>query len=134
LIFLLCAYGVTNIAYWQLIPATFYDICEVDEYENHVKRAGTITSAMPIAEAIAAAIGMQALGIWLQLRGFESGAATQSADALDAIMDCFTIVPGVLLVIAALIMVRFPITKHRFEEIKQALKERQDTDGTGSRE
>jgi GPH family glycoside/pentoside/hexuronide:cation symporter len=126
LIFLLCAYGVTTVAYWQLIPATFYDICEVDEYENHIKRAGTITSTLPVAEAIAAAIGMQALGIWLQFRGFVSGAATQSAEALDAIMDCFTLAPGVLLVIAALIMIRFPITKHRFEEIKAALAERHE--------
>ncbi|MDR1292630.1 MAG: MFS transporter [Clostridiales Family XIII bacterium] len=134
LVFLLCAYGVTTVAYWQLIPATFYDICEVDEYENHVKRAGTITSTLPVAQSIAAAIGMQALGIWLQFRGFVSGAATQSAEALDAIMDCFTLVPGVLLVIAALIMVRFPITKRRFEEIKAALAERQDAsdrDGDG---
>ncbi|MDR1043125.1 MAG: MFS transporter [Clostridiales Family XIII bacterium] len=128
MIFLLCAYGVTTVAYWQLIPATFYDICEVDEYENHVKRAGTITSTLPVAEAIAAAIGMQALGIWLQLRGFVSGAETQSPEALDAITDCFTLAPGVLLVIAALIMTRFPITKHRFEEIKAALAERQDKD------
>jgi GPH family glycoside/pentoside/hexuronide:cation symporter len=125
MVFLLCAYGITTVAYWQLIPATFYDICEVDEYENHVKRAGTITSTMPIAQSIAAAIGMQALGILLQFRGFTSGAETQSAEALDAIMDCFTLVPGVLLVIAALIMVRFPITKQKFEEIKRALAERQ---------
>jgi GPH family glycoside/pentoside/hexuronide:cation symporter len=132
LIFLLCAYGVTTVAYWQLIPATFYDICEVDEYENHVKRAGTITSTLPVAEAIAAAIGMQALGIWLQFRGFVSGAATQSPEALDAIMDCFTFAPGVLLVVAALIMIRFPITKHRFEEIKTALAERQVAGGGAS--
>jgi GPH family glycoside/pentoside/hexuronide:cation symporter len=128
LLLLLCAYGVTNIAYWQLIPATFYDICEVDEYENHVKRAGTITSTMPIAEAVASAIGMQALGLWLQFRGFVSGAATQSAEATGAIMDCFTIAPGILLLVAAFAMYRFPITKGKFEEIKQALRERHESE------
>jgi GPH family glycoside/pentoside/hexuronide:cation symporter len=128
LIFLLCAYGVANVAYWQLIPATFYDICEVDEYENHIRRAGAITSTMPIAEAVAAAIGMQTLGIWLQFRGFVSGAASQSPEAMSAVMDCFTIVPGVLLVLAACIMFRFPVTKRRFEEIKRALARRREQD------
>ncbi|MDR0356950.1 MAG: MFS transporter [Clostridiales Family XIII bacterium] len=120
----LCIFVVASTSYWQLIPATFYDICEVDEYENRVKRAGTITSILPITEAIASAVGMQILGLWLQFRGFISGAATQTPAALDAIMDCFTIVPGIMLILAALAMFRFPITKRTFEEIKEALNER----------
>jgi GPH family glycoside/pentoside/hexuronide:cation symporter len=123
LIFLLCVFAVASTAYWQLMPATFYDICELDEYENHVKRAGTITSTLPMAEAIASAIGMQILGLWLQFRGFTSGASVQSPSALAAIFDCFTIVPGILLAVAALIMLRFPITKQRFEAIKRALND-----------
>jgi Na+/melibiose symporter-like transporter len=67
---------------------------------------------------------MQLLGIWLQFRGFVPEAATQSVGALGAIMDSFTIIPGVLFVVTALIMFRFPITKRKFEEIKQALAER----------
>jgi GPH family glycoside/pentoside/hexuronide:cation symporter len=128
LLILMLGYGVTNIAYYQLIPATFYDICEVDEYENYVKRAGTITSTMPIVQSIAAAIGMQALGLWLQFRGFESGASTQSPEAMGAILDCFTIVPGILLVVSTFFMIRFPITKRKFEEIQQALRERHETE------
>jgi Na+/melibiose symporter-like transporter len=123
LIFLMCVFAVASTAYWQLMPAAFYDICEVDEYENHVKRAGTITSTLPMAEAIASAVGMQVLGFWLQFKGFTSGATIQSPSALAAIFDCFTFVPGILLVVAALIMLRFPITKQRFETIKRALND-----------
>ncbi|MDR1028967.1 MAG: MFS transporter, partial [Clostridiales Family XIII bacterium] len=125
LICFLFIFVVASTAYWQLIPATFYDICEVDEYENHVKRAGTITSILPVAEAIASAVGMQILGFWLQFRGFESGAAEQSPAALDAILDCLTVVPGIALILAAIAMFRFPITKEKFAAIKQALDARE---------
>jgi GPH family glycoside/pentoside/hexuronide:cation symporter len=124
LLIFLFVFVTATTAYWQLIPATFYDICEVDEYENHVKRAGTITSIMPIAGALSSAVGMQLLGLWLQLRGFESGAETQSASALSATLDCLTIVPGIAMILATIAMIRFPITKQKFAEIKQALNER----------
>jgi GPH family glycoside/pentoside/hexuronide:cation symporter len=120
-------YLVANTAYWQLMPAVFYDICEVDEYENGTKRAGTITSVLPIAQSIASAVGMQALGLWLQLRGFASGAESQSPAALAAVFDCFTIAPGVLFAVSALFMLRFPITKQRFQEIKRDLAFRRET-------
>jgi GPH family glycoside/pentoside/hexuronide:cation symporter len=122
----MCAYVVASTAYWQLIPATFYDLCEVDEYENHVKRAGTITSILPITQAIAAAVAVQALGIWLQFRGFASGAATQSSPALTAILDCFTTVPGIMLLLATTAIILFPITKQKFEAIQKALKDRNE--------
>ncbi|MDR0424239.1 MAG: MFS transporter [Clostridiales Family XIII bacterium] len=124
LLVLLLAYVVVSTAYWQLMPATFYDICEVDEYENKVKRAGTITSTLPMAQAIASAAGIQLLGLRLQLGGFESGAATQSPAAIAAIYDCFTLLPGALFVVGAFFMYRFPITKERFETIKQELAAR----------
>ncbi|MDR2156501.1 MAG: MFS transporter, partial [Clostridiales Family XIII bacterium] len=34
LLFFMCVFVTASTAYWQLIPAAFYDICEVDEYEN----------------------------------------------------------------------------------------------------
>jgi Na+/melibiose symporter-like transporter len=124
LFLLLSVYAMASTAYWQLMPAAFYDICEVDEYENHMRRAGTITSTLPMAQSIASGIGMQALGIWLELRGFESGAASQSPAALAAVFDCFTLVPGVLFVVSAFFMFRFPITKQRFETMKRELAAR----------
>jgi Na+/melibiose symporter-like transporter len=121
LLFLLIVYVAASTAYWQLMPAAFYDICEVDEYENGVKRAGTITSTLPMAQSIASAVGMQLLGVRLQIGGFSSGAASQSPEALNAVFDCFTLLPGLLLAVSALFMLRFPITTRRFEEIKRAL-------------
>jgi GPH family glycoside/pentoside/hexuronide:cation symporter len=121
----ICAYMIASTAYWQLMPATFYDLCEVDEYENHVKRAGTITSILPITQALSSAVGIQLLGIWLQFRGFVSGAASQSESALTAILDCFTTVPGAMLALATVAMILFPITKQKFEAIQRALREEQ---------
>ncbi|MDR2771337.1 MAG: MFS transporter [Clostridiales Family XIII bacterium] len=124
LLALLLVYAAVSTAYWQLMPAAFYDICEVDEYENNVRRAGTITSTLPMAQALASAVGMQTLGIWLELKGFAAGSASQSAEALAAVFDCFTLVPGLLFAAAALFMFRFPITKQRFEAIKRELAAR----------
>jgi GPH family glycoside/pentoside/hexuronide:cation symporter len=119
-------YVVVSTAYYQLMPATFYDICEVDEYENNIKRAGTITSTMPMAQALASAVGMQLLGVRLQLGGFESGAAVQSPEAIAAIYDCFTLAPGVLFVVASLFMYLFPLTKRQFETIRTELAARRE--------
>ncbi|MDR1135327.1 MAG: MFS transporter [Clostridiales Family XIII bacterium] len=124
ILLLMLVYVVISTAYYQLMPATFYDICEVDEYENKIKRAGTITSTMPMAQSLASAVGMQLLGVRLQIGGFESGAAVQSSGAIAAIYDCFTLAPGVMFVIAAFFLYRFPITKQRFETIRAELAAR----------
>ncbi|MDR1246349.1 MAG: MFS transporter [Clostridiales Family XIII bacterium] len=124
---LLLVYVVVSTAYYQLMSAAFYDICEVDEYENNIKRAGTITSTMPMAQALASAVGMQLLGLRLQLGGFESGAAVQSTGAIAAVYDCFTLAPGILFVVAALFMYLFPITKQQFETIRAELAARRES-------
>jgi GPH family glycoside/pentoside/hexuronide:cation symporter len=129
LLLLFFAYIIVSTAYWQLMPATFYDICEIDEYENGIRRAGTITSTLPMAQAIASAVGIQLLGIRLQLGGFEAGAAVQSPEAIAAIYDCFTLAPGLLFAAAALFLYRFPITKARFETIKSELAVRRAAEG-----
>lgn len=121
---LLIMTAVCTVFYWQIMPSIIYDICEYDEYETGKRREGAIVSIQGLVEAVAAGIGSQILGIILQIVGFDGDAAMQTPLVESWIFNCVTLVPAVLIVIAAFFMYRFPITRKVFEEIMQNLKER----------
>lgn len=116
--------GIGNGTYWQLMPSMIYDVCEYDELETGNKRKGSIVSLQSLSEALATAMGMELLGIILQLAGFNGEAAVQTPSALDWIESAITVIPAALMVGAAVMIYKYPITKKSFEEICGKLKEK----------
>lgn len=117
--FLFC---IGSAAYWQLMPAMIYDICEYDELETGNRREGSIVSLLSVAEAFSQAIAIQLLGIVLQLAGFDGEAATQSAGALGFVELSLTVIPAAFMLLTVVMVYFYPITKKKFEEIQQSLK------------
>lgn len=109
-------------AYWQLMPAMIYDICEYDELETGNRREGSIVSLLSVAEALSQAVAMQLLGIILQAAGFDGELAVQPIAALEWVENSLMVIPAVFMVLTAVIVSRYPITKKRFEEIKTRLQ------------
>ncbi len=117
-------YSIGSIVYWQLIPAMIYDVCEVDQLINNRERAGLVISLQSISESIANAVGLQLLGIILQLARFNGEAAAQSPFTLLWTNMSFTIIPAVFMALSVFMIVRYPVTKEVYERVLEALDKR----------
>jgi len=122
-------YGIGSSAYWQLVPAMLYDICEYDELKTGKRREGSIVSLQSVAEALSQAAAMQLLGLILQLAGFNGEAPVQTPLALEWIENSLMVIPPVFMVLTAIMVFRYPISKKKFEEIRAELRKRGLTNG-----
>ena len=119
------AYCVGGISYWQLVPSMLYDACEADQLINEKQRAGTVISLQSLAESFANATGLQIFGIALGISGFNGAAYEQSETALNAVRIIFTYAPAVMMVIAIIFIIRYPITERMYDDITVALRKRE---------
>jgi glycoside/pentoside/hexuronide:cation symporter, GPH family len=110
--------------YWQLIIAIEYDACDYDEMVTGKKRSGTILSMQSALEAIGPGIGSVILGIILHFAGFNGETAAQNATTLEWIENSMLILPAALMLAAGFMIVKFPITKEKHQEIRAVLEER----------
>lgn len=117
-------FTIGNTCYWQLMPAMIYDVCEVDELASGKKRSGEVVSLQALSESVSAAAGVQILGIILQLAGFSDTAVTQSALALTWINNSYSWIPGVLTLIVAVILWRYPINRKNYQRIIEGVEKR----------
>ena len=117
-------YAVANACYWQLMPSMLYDVCEVEELISGGKHSGAVISLQALSESISIAVGLQMLGIILELAGFDSEAAVQTDTALTWVENAFVVIPGAAMVAVALIIRKFPLTKALFDRVKGALEKK----------
>ncbi len=120
----LIQFSIGTTVYWQLVPAMLYDVCEVDMLSCGRDRTGSVVSLQAISEAVAEAMGAQALGIILQLAGFSGDAASQSAVALTWVENSFAVIPALLMAGSAYMIYKYPVTKKVYNEVVKAIEER----------
>ena len=125
LIFVCLVYAVANACYWQFMPSMIYDVCEVEELISGEKRSGAVISLQALSESISIAVGLQMLGIILEAAGFDNEAAAQSQTALVWVENALVVIPGAAMLLVALIMRKFTITKELFGRVKDALARRE---------
>ena len=114
-------YSLANTCYWQLMPSMIYDVTEVVEKETGSSMTGAVISFQALSESISIAVGLQGLGLILGLAGFDETAsfALQPASALSWVSNCFTLIPGLFMVLVLVVMLRYPINKKTMEEIRK---------------
>lgn len=117
-------YSCVNTAYWQLMPAMVYDVCEVDELYSGKRRSGITASMQSLVESLSAAISLQLLGMMLKLAGFNGEAAFQTPTAQLWIENTLTVIAAFFIIAAALAMGRYTVTRGKFEEVMVALEKR----------
>lgn len=111
---------VCTTIYWQIIPGTFYDICEYDRIKNGRHRSATILSFQGLVEAMATGIGSQLLGLILEAGGFDGEAAMQSARAQLWIENSGTIIPVVFLLLSAAALYKYPLSRKAYNELLES--------------
>lgn len=123
---MLVAFGLGAVCYWQMMPAMFYDICELDELVHGVQRQGAIVSFQAIAESLSEASGLFMLGQMLKFSGFDGNAHAQSEFTLDWLKNGFTLIPGIFMLISAFMVYKYPITGKVFENIMELLNRKRN--------
>lgn len=111
----LITFAFSNCAYWTLAIALAYDLSEVYEVKYKEQREGAIQSLNLFFVKASAAILAGVTGSVLAFGGFDATKAVQSDAAIAGITNLFTLVPAILLLISALIMLKFPLTKKKHE-------------------
>lgn len=115
-------YGIANACYWQLMPSMLYDVCAAEELVSGENRSGAVISLQALSESLSIAASAQMLGIILEVAGFDGNAAVQSATAQTWIANCFAVVPGLFMLLAALLIYKYPINKKNFDRVMAALE------------
>lgn len=116
------AFGIGSMCYWQLMPNMIYDVCGLDELASGEQRQGMIVSLQSIAESIADGSGVLVLGFILEFAGFDDTVAVQTEAALVWVKNCLTLVPALLMILAVLMVVKYPITKKNYSAVLNALE------------
>ncbi|NLD10415.1 MAG: MFS transporter [Clostridiales bacterium] len=117
-------YSIGNTCYWQLMPSMIYDVCEAEELASGEKHSGQVISLQALSESASTAVGSLILGIILQTAGFNENVHAQSDMALSWVSNCFTLLPGICMILVAVVIANHPINKHSFQRIMDALERR----------
>ena len=115
-------YGIANIGatgFILIFYAMTADTVDWGEWRTGRRQEGVIFGAISFANKLAAGAATGALGTALTWIGFVSD-KTQTADTLFGIRVIGTLVPAVAFLVAAAIMLRYPLSKKRHEEIVAA--------------
>lgn len=117
-------YAFANACYWQLMPSMLYDVCEVEELISGEKHSGAVISLQALSESLSIAVGVQMLGIILEMSGFNSELPVQTELALTWVENAFAFIPGAAMVLMAVIISRYPVSKEVFSRVMDALNRR----------
>lgn len=117
-------YAFANACYWQLMPSMLYDVCEVEELISGEKHSGAVISLQALSESLSIAVGVQMLGIILEMSGFNSELSVQTELALTWVENAFAFIPGAAMVLMAVIISRYPVSKEVFSKVMDALNRR----------
>lgn len=110
---------------WSMIP----DVIDLDELNTGIRREGIFYSFMVMLQKIGLAIGLQIVGIALQVAGFVTGVPgdvppVQPDSALFAIRLSIGPIPTIVLILGMIFTYFYPITHEVHAEILLKLQER----------
>jgi glucuronide carrier protein len=110
-------YGVGTAAVQNLIFALQADTVEYGEWETGVRTEGSNYAALSFCRKVGQGIGGAVAAFGIGVGGYIAGAATQSPGALDAIRYLTGLAPALFAGIGAAIMLAYPLTEQRFQEV-----------------
>lgn len=122
-IYPICYFG--NAAYWTMIYAMSYDVAIVEQLKTGEHPDGLYTSLIGLFMKFGNALGTFALGIGLEVIGFDSALAVQPESVLTGIRYFFALGPAIALVIAAIPAVKYTMTKKKYELYSEALENKE---------
>ncbi len=112
---------------WIILPAMLADVCDVDELETGLRREGMYGAVYGWLLKIGVTIGLSLSGFILTIAGIVPTADLQTPESIRTLRILFSLVPFAFTLTAALLMVRYPLTETRVNQLKQTLRSKHDT-------
>ena len=112
--------GAAHVLPWSIIP----DAIEWDEYQTGERHEGMFYSLVTLMQKIASSLAIPLVLLVLQFTGYIPNSATQPSSALTGIRIVVGPIPALLLTAGILFAWRYPLSRSRHREIRQALEKR----------
>lgn len=119
---LLVAWGSS--AYWTLLYSMCYDCGIVAMLKSGESKEGLYTSAIGFFMKFGTSIGMWIVGISLDMIGYNPAIAVQSSSTLAGLRLLFTIPNGVILLVGAVVMLKYSMDQKAYDTLNAAYKKK----------
>lgn len=115
------AMAMGTAAFWTVFYPIAYDIIEVDEFVNGVRREGAVTAFPQFVQKFGSAIGVWLVGLLLSIVGYDGMLAVQNSAVVQGIENIGTLFPALFLAASIVGLFCYPITKKRYALLEDAL-------------
>jgi glycoside/pentoside/hexuronide:cation symporter, GPH family len=105
--------GVVMSAYLVIPPSLVPDLVDYYEYERGERHEAVFFGLWMTVHQLGLGAAGFVLGVFLAVFGYRAGVDTQDATAVLGVRLAFGLIPGVFLVLAALLLQRYRITRER---------------------
>ncbi|MEX1117141.1 MAG: MFS transporter [Akkermansiaceae bacterium] len=110
---------------WQIIPSMAADCVDYDELQTGTRNEGGYAAMFSWFMKASFTIGLSLAGPIVIWCGFQSGKdITQTAETIQAIRLCDTLLPALILVVGLIVIRFYPLTAGRMAEIRDELEAR----------
>lgn len=109
--------GMATTMIYGMVP----DTTEYTQYHYGMRASGFISAVVNFFLKVGMAVGVAGAGVIMSSMGYVAGAA-QSSNVLTGINLIFTIVPGILAIITAILLKFYPLDHATYEDILDKLK------------
>lgn len=112
---LLVAFG--SAVFWTLIYAMSYDTTIIPMIKTSEQKDGLYSSAIGFVMKLGTSVGMWIVGIGLKSVRFDVNLAVQSESTIAGLRMMFSILPGIALLIGAVLMARYELSKDVYNQL-----------------
>ena len=113
-------------AYFVQIYSMVYDVCDIDEFKSGGGRDGVIVSLFYFIGKFIGGIAMAAVGWILEFSKYDAASFEQTPETLSGIASGALMLPGILMIIGALVMVKYPVNSKNFNALRGAIDARHE--------
>lgn len=118
-------FSVGVAAVYTILPSLMADVTDVDELHTGVRREGMFGAVMAFLTKALGAMQPALAAVILLASGFNANlGANQPPEVFFQMRVLASVVPGCLLLLALVVLVRYPLTRERMAEIKEILAAR----------
>lgn len=114
--------GAAMSAYLLIPPSLVPDLVDVYQHDRNERHESVFFGLWMTVHQLGLGLAGVMLGVLLQLFGYDGTAPEQSAGGVLGVRVAFGVVPGVLLLVASVILLRYGITRARYEQTRTELE------------
>ena len=114
--------GAAHVLPWSILP----DAIEWDEYNTGERHEGVFYSLITLMQKIASSVAIPLTAVMLSVTNYVPNAAQQSSSAVLGIRMLMGPIPAVLLTLAIIFAVKYPLDREQYATIVKELEERRE--------